>query len=176
MAVTPRSFLRNPLLFILLLGFSVAAYGMFTCPTKSSCSYNKVERTSKADTLKAQQAAKLVKAKAAKTSNQKKGWLGVQIRTLRPNVAKALGANPNLRGVQVVSLQKGKPAQFAGFMPNDIVTYFNGKRVTSSCQLKKHVLATKPNTRVNVRVVRDGKTITLYPKLTKAPGKSCGGK
>ena len=176
MAVTPRSFLRNPLLLILLLGFSVAAYGMFfDCPTQSACSYSKtVKRTSNADALKAQQAAKQVEKKAEKTSQ--KGWLGVQIRTLRPNTAKALGANPNLRGVHIMALQNGKPAQFAGMLRNDIVTHFNGKRVTTSCQLKKNVLATAPGTRVPVRVIRDGKPLTLYPELTKAPGKSCGSK
>lgn len=177
MAVTPRSFLRNPLLLILLLGFSVAAYGMFAnCPTKSDCSFSAtkdVKRTN-VDAVKAQKTAQAVQKKAAEAS--KKGWLGVQIRTVKPNVAKALGANPKLQGVHVMAVQNGKPAQFAGFMRNDIITHFNGKRVTTSCALKSNVLATAPETRVPVRVVRDGKAVTLYPELTKAPGKSCGSK
>jgi serine protease Do len=52
---------------------------------------------------------------------------------------------------------EGGPADKAGLKPGDIVTKFNGKKVTGASQLRNNVAATAPNTRLEVEIYRDGK-------------------
>ena len=100
----------------------------------------------------------------------------MRILTLNAKRARHAGVEPT-RGVLVLDLQNGMPAQTAGFAPYDVVTHFAGQPTLSTCQLKKKVSAAEPGTRVPVRVIRDGVPVVLYPTLTShaaAPACGCG--
>lgn len=168
MAITPRSFIRNPLLLILVtLGLAGAAFasGLFCSPCHS--------RSVKAPPPHAAQQSVQSAVQTASQASAK-GWLGVRIRTLTPSLAHRLGEDARLKGVLIEGVLSNMPAKRAGFQRHDVVTHFNGKRLTSACQLKRHVMASEPGTRAIVRVVRNGKAMTLRPVLTRAPTGSCG--
>ena len=161
MALTPRSFWKNPFLLMLfcLTGLTIPAGVVMmstTCHTKSSQTrFVPVERTIHVEATP---------APAVQTLAQTQGWLGVHIQTLNPH--RARHAMRVTKGVLVLDVQKDRPAHTAGFSPRDIVTHFNGRPMSSACQLKRAVLSTSPESRVPVRVIRNGVPVTLYPTVT----------
>jgi S1-C subfamily serine protease len=78
------------------------------------------------------------------------------------------------RGVLIEDVLANMPAKRAGFQRHDVVTHFDGKRLTSACQLKRNVMSSEPGERVRVRILRHGQAMTLTPVLTRAPSGSCG--
>ncbi len=181
MAITPRSFLRNPILLVLVLALTLpAAFILFagSCPSSQSVdgaelAKVKLESSRNIATMQAQ------KEQAPVVQQDGKGWLGIHIQTLNANRAKYAGVEAT-SGVLVLDLLEGMSAQTSGFNPYDVVTHFNGKPVRTACQLKMRVHATAPGTRVPVRVIRDGQPLVLYPTLGSAPAgglkSTCGSK
>jgi hypothetical protein len=171
MAITPRSFLRNPLLLILALAVSLPAafivFASFCCTggqdvDGAELAKVKLESSRNIATIQAQrEQPPAVKAEG-------KGWLGIHIQTLDATRAKYAGVEPT-SGVLVLDLLEGMSAQTSGFNPYDVVTHFNGQPVRTACQLKMRVHAAAPGTRVPVRVIRDGQPLVLYPTLGNAP-------
>ncbi len=176
MAITPRSFLRNPMLLTLLcvVGLIVPSallFSMSPCTRGDDASAQQQvthEVTfGQSISQQQQQAAFQAPIQNADTLADRQGWLGVRIQTLNKTRARYASVEPT-RGVLVLDLLKSRPAETAGFAAYDVITHFNGKRMTSSCQLKRTILASAPGTRVPVKVVRDGVELTLYPTLTSA--------
>lgn len=171
MAITPRTFVKNPLILL-------AATISFLIPIVGAVTFHTPCRQAQAPVVK-QVTVQPAVIKAApvvtKADETRKGWLGIQIRTLTPEQAEALNAPPRMRGVLVEQVLQGMPAQAAGIRKNDIVTHFNGRMVTTACQLKSNVSQATPNTRAHVRVIRNGKPLMIRPTLAQAPN-SCHGK
>jgi S1-C subfamily serine protease len=63
----------------------------------------------------------------------------------------------------------GAPAQDAGIRPGDIITEFDGRKITSASDLGQDVLTRKPGDTVKVVVERNGNTQTLNVKLGTRP-------
>ena len=170
MAITPRTFVRNPLLLLFFTTLSVGALAlMFPCQSQSRCGLAK-----KAPVVKqvAVQKVNMATIEAAKTSGF--GWLGVEIQTLTTERAEFAGVNAK-HGVLVLGLQADRPAQAAGFKPYDVIVRFNGKPMRSACQLKKTVASTAPGTKVPVEVMRGDKRFILRPILVDKQGvRGCG--
>jgi len=89
-----------------------------------------------------------------------RGWLGVYIQPLTPDVAEKLGATGN-RGALVSDVTKDGPAAKAGIRSGDVIVAFNGKDVKDERDLPAMVAVTKPGTKVDVKVIRDGKEQTI---------------
>jgi serine protease Do len=91
-----------------------------------------------------------------------RGWLGVMIQKITPELMNALGLKTS-KGALVGDVQENSPASKAGIKRGDIITEFNGLEVPASEQLPKMVASVKPNTKVKVKLLRDGieKSITL---------------
>jgi serine protease Do len=89
-----------------------------------------------------------------------RGWLGVYIQHLTPDVAEKLGVAGSL-GALVSDVTKDGPAEKAGIKSGDVIVAFNGKDVKDEHDLPTVVAATKPGTKVNVKVIRDGKERTI---------------
>ena len=84
-----------------------------------------------------------------------RGWLGVEIANLDDDQASALELS-NTDGAVVRSVQKGSPADRAGFELGDIIVGFNGNKVKDSNQLRNLVAATGPGQNVSIDVNRGG--------------------
>ncbi len=93
-----------------------------------------------------------------------RGWLGVGIQDLTPELAAGFGVSPR-SGVLVGQVFDGGPAARAGIKPGDIVTHVDGKPVATSRQLTAAVAAIAPGTSVEVKLLRDGKPLSLQVKL-----------
>jgi serine protease Do len=98
-----------------------------------------------------------------------RGYLGVQIRRLDPEVARRLGA-PKDTGVLVGQVFENTPAGKAGIQEGDVVTEIAGKKVKDGRSLQHLVAALPLKKPVDVNVVRDGKNLVLHVTIEEQPG------
>jgi S1-C subfamily serine protease len=82
-----------------------------------------------------------------------RGWLGVQIRPLDQEKAKAMGLRPP-RGVYVHDVLNDQPAQQAGIVAGDIILTFDGQRITTPFELQSQVAITPAGKKVEVELLR----------------------
>jgi serine protease Do len=86
-----------------------------------------------------------------------RGRLGVVIQDVNQALADSFGLKQP-GGALVASVEKGSPAAKAGIQPGDVITSFNGTKITSSTQLPVLVANTAPGTKAALEVVRKGDT------------------
>ncbi len=97
-----------------------------------------------------------------------RGFLGVDIQELTPELAEYFGLK-DTKGVLIPEVHKDSAAEKAGIKPNDIIVEFDGKAVESANELQKWVALSEPDTSVKIVVFRDGKKQTLTAELAKRP-------
>ena len=86
-----------------------------------------------------------------------RGWLGIMIQDVTPELAKSFSLKEN-KGALVADVMADSPAEKAGVKQGDIITHVNGKVVDDSHTLSKQVASTPPNTKLTLKIIRDGKT------------------
>ncbi|MDE1938845.1 MAG: DegQ family serine endoprotease [Alphaproteobacteria bacterium] len=89
-----------------------------------------------------------------------RGWLGVQIQSVTPDMAASLGMSQP-KGAIVASIVPGSPAAKAGFEQGDVVTAINGKQVEDSQDLTRRVAELTAGKKAGFSVLRDGGSKTL---------------
>jgi len=97
-----------------------------------------------------------------------RGWLGVSIQPLTPDMAESMGIEDG-EGALVSQIFEGTPAADAGMEEGDVVVSFDGKAVAGPSELQSIVGWTKPGNRARVVVMRDGKKKTLTVKVAERP-------
>jgi len=103
-----------------------------------------------------------------KTGKVIRGWLGVMIQDITPDLAKSFGITET-KGVIVADIVQDGPADKAGIKRGDVVTGFNGKQVENAHMLSRTVATTPPDTTVTVQVMRDGKTKDIKATIGTMP-------
>ncbi len=89
-----------------------------------------------------------------------RGYVGVYIQELSQELADTFGLKTP-QGALVTKVEKGSPAEKAGLKEGDVITSFNGKKVSSSVTLPMIVSVMKPGTEADMTIVRDKKEMTL---------------
>jgi serine protease Do len=89
----------------------------------------------------------------------RRGWLGVRIQDVTPDVAEAIGLQ-EARGALVTDVPEG-PAMEAGIRQGDVIVSFDGTPVSDTRELVRRVARTAVGKEVPVIVFRDGATQTL---------------
>ena len=93
-----------------------------------------------------------------------RGWLGVSIQDMTPELGKHFGIKEK-NGSLVTDIVKDSPAEKAGFQRGDLITEFDGKPVDDSSSLRNMVAQSSPGTMVKVRVLREGRDKDLSVTL-----------
>lgn len=93
----------------------------------------------------------------------RRGWLGVSIQDITPDVAEALGLESE-NGALITDVPDG-PAKDAGIESGDVILSFDGKDVTDTRGLVRLVGDADVGTAVRVVVFREGKTQTILVTL-----------
>jgi hypothetical protein len=73
------------------------------------------------------------------------------------------------KGVKFADITAGSPAATAGFKAGDVMVEFDGKKIDNLYDFTYALRAKQPGEKVQVKVVRDGKTIEATVLLTKRP-------
>jgi serine protease Do len=97
-----------------------------------------------------------------------RGWLGVSIQPLTPELAKSFGAKDN-KGVLLSEVIPDSPAAKAGLQSGDIMLEFQGKKVEAPADLQRAVGLTSPGASAKVKVWRDQGEKTVEVKIGEAP-------
>jgi serine protease Do len=85
-----------------------------------------------------------------------RGWLGVTVQDLTPELAKSFGAPATTRGALIAEVVKGGPADKAGLQKGDIVIAYQGKEIRDSSTLRNDVAASTIGQAAQVSVLRKG--------------------
>ena len=97
-----------------------------------------------------------------------RGWLGVSVQPLTPELAKGFGAKGD-RGVLVADVVQDSPANKAGLQPGDIILEFDGKKIEGPADLQRAVGLTSPGKTAQVKIWRDQAERQLEIKLAETP-------
>lgn len=108
--------------------------------------------------------AKSVYKQLIKEGKVTRGYLGVNIQDLSPEMADSLGLK-DVKGAIIPEVKQGSAADKAGFKSGDIVIELEGKPIDGRVDLSNKIAAIKPGTKVEIVVLRDGKRKTLTAEL-----------
>jgi Do/DeqQ family serine protease len=97
-----------------------------------------------------------------------RGWLGVAIQDLSPELAARLGVKEDA-GALVADVMKDGPAASAGLRPGDVILEFGGSAIKDVPDLQKRVAAVEPGRAAPVTVMREKKSLTLSVKIGEQP-------
>jgi serine protease Do len=90
-----------------------------------------------------------------------RGYLGVQIQDVTPDMSKSMKLDKDLKGVIVADVFEGSPADKGGLQQGDVVISFNGKPVETVAELRNLVAQTRPGQTVTLRIIRDKKQMNV---------------
>ena len=93
-----------------------------------------------------------------------RGWLGISISDPTPDQVKSMGLK-NEKGALVNDVVQDGPAQKAGLQKNDLVIMYQGRKIEDAATLQSCVGDTPVGEKINLTVLRDGKTINLNAKI-----------
>ncbi|MFP4125545.1 MAG: Do family serine endopeptidase [Alphaproteobacteria bacterium] len=99
-----------------------------------------------------------------------RGWLGVGIQDLEPELASELGLDADLSGTVVTQVQPESPAEQAGLRTGDVITGLDGERVDGAGELSRQVAGIDPGETATFTVVRDGDEEEIEVTLAERPG------
>lgn len=111
---------------------------------------------------------KLVAQQLVKQGKVIRGWLGVVIQDLTPALAEEFGLKKS-EGALVAEVLKNSPADKAGLKQGDVIVKYNGKSIKNASELRTFVGLTRPGTRVNLEVIREGKPLVLKVTIGEYP-------
>jgi len=112
--------------------------------------------------------AKRVMKQLLKEGRVSRGWFGVTIQDITPEIADHFGL-AEVRGALVGDVMAGSPADKAGISRGDIVLEFAGKIIDDVSSLRNIVATTTAGSRVKVVLLREGKNITAEVEITELP-------
>ena len=112
--------------------------------------------------------AKTVVAQLRDFGRAKRGWLGVKIQQVTPDIAESMGLKEP-SGAMVASVEDGGPAAAAKLRGGDIILKFNGQDVKEMRTLPRIVAETEIGREVPVTVWRDGHETTLTARVGELP-------
>lgn len=97
-----------------------------------------------------------------------RGYLGVYIQRLTPELARQFGLKEP-SGALVGEVIDDSPAAAAGIRAGDVIVEFDGRRVQDDRHLRLMAAQTRPGSEVRVKLLRDGKETTVRVKLGELP-------
>ncbi len=110
---------------------------------------------------------KTIVAQLKDTGSVERGWLGVTIQEITPDIAEAMTLD-GAKGALVANVAPDSPS--AGTLKQgDVITSFNGKEVDSSHALPKLVAAAPVGKQAAIGILRNGKAETVEVKIGQLP-------
>jgi len=98
-----------------------------------------------------------------------RGFLGISLENLTPELAAALDLKTDTKGVAIGDVRPDTAAEKAGLKRYDVIIEFEGQPVEKRNEFLNRVAMLSPDTKVEVVVLRDGKRKTFTVTLGKRP-------
>jgi serine protease Do len=97
-----------------------------------------------------------------------RGWIGVTIQDITPELAKEFGIKKPA-GALVSDVFKGSPAKRSGLKRGDVIIELNGRKVKDVVSLRNMVAQSKVGSTINMKIIRSKKDHTLKVNVTELP-------
>lgn len=102
------------------------------------------------------------------TGKVRRGWLGVLVQDVTPDLARSFGLE-QAQGALVSRVLPEGPAGKAGVEVGDVIVAYNGEAIERSSDLPPLVARTRPGQRATLRVIRGGKTQEIRITVEQLP-------
>lgn len=97
-----------------------------------------------------------------------RGWLGVTIQPLTPDLAKQFKLKDD-KGALIGDVIEKSPAEKAGLLRGDVIIEYEGEKVDEPFQLRNMVANTSPGKKVEIKIIRENKTKTIEVTIGEMP-------
>ena len=112
--------------------------------------------------------AKEVTEQIIKFGHVVRGWLGVEIQDMTPQLAESFGLKET-KGVIVAGVLRNGPADKAGLKPGDIIVEVEGEKITDGKQTVKLIARASPGTEINLTILRGGDKSVISATTSERP-------
>lgn len=97
-----------------------------------------------------------------------RGWLGIKIQNLNPELAEALKLD-SIEGVVIANIVVNGPADKAKLDRGDVITHVNGNKVRDYRETLNHISMHKPGEKIELSIVRSGEKIKIMTSVAERP-------
>jgi serine protease Do len=104
------------------------------------------------------------------TGKVTRGWLGVMIQSVTPELAQSFGLEGD-KGALVSEVVKESPAEKAGVKTGDIILEFAGKPILEMNELPRLVASMQVGKKAAVKILRDGREMSVTVTIELLKGK-----
>ena len=115
--------------------------------------------------------ARRVMEEILKTGKVVRGYLGVVIQEVTPDLAKAFNV-PQGKGALIGDVTAGGPADKAGMQKGDVIEQLNGQTVNEINELRLQIASMAPGTTVHFKILRNGQERDVSVTLGELPEKA----
>jgi serine protease Do len=115
-----------------------------------------------------------IKDQLMKSGKVSRGYLGIMIQDLTPDLKESFGAG-NRDGILVSDVTRDSPAENGGLKQGDIITMLDGHEVQDVGSFRNQIASAGPDKKVELDIVRDRKTQTLKVTTGSLPDNSSSG-
>ncbi|MBI4653770.1 MAG: DegQ family serine endoprotease [Nitrospirae bacterium] len=112
--------------------------------------------------------AKAVMESLIKEGKVIRGWLGVSVQSVTPELARQFGLKEEY-GALVSDVFEKSPAEKAGLLRGDVIVEYEGKKIEEPLSLRNMVASTAPGTEVEIKAIRNGEAKTLKVAVVELP-------
>src|SRR3989338_876025 len=112
--------------------------------------------------------AKAVMKSLMETGKVTRGWLGVAIQDITPDLAKSFNLATS-QGALICDVTPNSPAERAGVQRGDVVVELEGREIRDVNHLRNTVAQTPVGKVIKVKVLRDGKPVELSVTIGEQP-------
>ncbi|CAD85419.1 MULTISPECIES: Do family serine endopeptidase [Nitrosomonas] len=113
-------------------------------------------------------AAKQIMQQIIETGGVVRGWLGVSMQDLTPELAESFGLK-KAGGALIAGVLKNGPADDAGIKPGDVLVAVNGKPIFNSSEMLNMVASLAPGKSATLTILRHGGQQDIQVRIGKRP-------
>ena len=112
--------------------------------------------------------AKNVMEQIVKTGGVTRGWVGVEVQEITPELAESFKL-AGTHGALIAGVMRGSPADKAGIKPGDVLTQVAGKPVKDAQVMLDLIAAMEPGKTARFDLTRDGRVVGVDVAIGKRP-------
>ncbi|QID18766.1 Do family serine endopeptidase [Nitrogeniibacter mangrovi] len=112
--------------------------------------------------------AKDVMEQIIRTGQVTRGWIGVEIQDLTPELATSFGLK-STAGALIAGVMRGGPADQAGIRPGDVLTAIDKQAIEDPQRMLEMIAAITPGRRAHFKLIRAGKSYQTEVEIGRRP-------